>query len=80
MRELTTKEIEVCNLIGVFSSLALGFLGMRWLGSISALYGLLGTYIAAIPVIIMYSLYLWLRGEKIKAPKISFNPSIKIGK
>ena len=71
-REITEKEVLICNAIGVVLSLACGIIaGGSWI-----FVGLLGTYFIPIPIIMLYIGFRNLMGDDIAAAKIQFRPGM----
>ncbi len=69
-REMTKKEFFVLNLVGVVGSITAGIL-------LSApLWGILGTFVAPIPVIFAYVGLMRLLGHRMTWPKVRVDPSI----
>jgi hypothetical protein len=72
-RDLTAKEFGIANLLGIAAAVGVGFLTHNfWIG-------LLGTYVAAIPLILLYVAIKSLTKDKIKVPGIRFAPGISFG-
>jgi len=72
-REMTTKEFFALNLVGVVGSITAGILLH------APLWGILGTFVAPIPVILAYVGLMRLLGTPMSWPKFSVNPSVSFG-
>ncbi len=70
-RDLTMTEVQVLNVVGIAVSIGAGF----YFDAI--LLGLLGTFVAPIPVIVGYVLLENLSGNKVNMPGFRFAPSFK---
>ncbi|MBI5238938.1 MAG: S8 family serine peptidase [Elusimicrobia bacterium] len=69
-RDLSLKEFGILNGLGVAASLAAGILGH------AVLLGILGMYVAPIPVLFAYVGIKRLLGDRVNWPSIRFSPSI----
>jgi len=69
-REITEKEILICNAVGVLLSLAIGCI----IGGIWIFLGIVGTMIIPVPVILIYVLFRNLMGDGINKVKVTFGP------
>lgn len=70
MREITKYELLICKVVGVLTSLFLGFILGIFINNIYMLLGLLGAFIFHIVIIYIYLLYRYFTIDKIKAPDL----------
>jgi hypothetical protein len=69
-REMTTKEFFALNLVGVAGSITAGILLN------APLWGILGTFVAPVPVLFAYVGLMRLLGQRISWPKVRVDPSV----